>query len=102
MHVLVQVNEKAGLCHRGRTEIIASILQEAKEGATKTHIMYRCNLSFGQLRGYLDFLIKSGFLESMALKPEDGGCYERRLFETTSKGKAFIKGYLNLTALLVE
>jgi len=78
---------------------MANILQSANGGAKKTHIMYQCNLSFRQLQAYLDFLIDAGFLETTVLKTENKG--DSLLFETTSKGKAFIKAYHNLRALLV-
>jgi len=99
VHLLVQVSKKVSLLHRSRIDIIANILQAASEGAKKTHIMYQCNLSFRQLCAYLDFLVDIGFLKSVASKTENQG--DSMLFETTSKGKAFIQAYRNLSALLV-
>jgi len=78
---------------------MANILLAANEGAKKTHIMYQCNLSFKQLRAYLDFLVSTGFLKCTASKTENQS--EALWFETTSKGKAFIQAYRNLSALLV-
>jgi len=99
VHLLVQVDKKVSLLHRGRIDIIANVLQAANGGAKKTHIMYQCNLSFKQLHAYLDFLVEMGFLESSGLKTENKG--NSQLFETTRKGKAFITAYRNLKALLV-
>jgi len=96
---LVQVNRKVSLLHRSRIDIIANILQAAEGGAKKTHIMYQCNLSFRQLHAYLDFLVDMGFLKSIAVKAEGRG--DSPLFDTTSKGKAFIRAYRNLRALLM-
>jgi predicted transcriptional regulator len=44
---------------RSREEIIASILLSARQGATKTGIMYANYLSFSQLNKYLSFGLKS-------------------------------------------
>jgi hypothetical protein len=38
---------------RDRLKIIAEILQAAKNGAKKTHIMYQCNLSYHQTKRFL-------------------------------------------------
>jgi len=81
-------------------DIIANILQAANEGgAKKTHIMYKCNLSFKQLHAYLEFLVETGLLKSNSLRTEAND--KSFLFETTKKGKAFIKAHDNLRALLV-
>jgi len=78
---------------------MANILQATSGGAKKTHIMYQCNLSFRQLNAYLEFLADEGFLDKPRLKPENKE--HPQLFKTTRKGKAFIKAYHNLRALLV-
>ncbi len=92
---------KATSLHRSRFDIMATILLAAnKRAARKTHIMYKCNLSFKQLRTYLRFLAETGLLRSAA---EDAGPDENPvLFETTKKGEAFITAYKNLKALLTE
>jgi len=96
---LVQAIRKASLPNRTKIDIMANILQVANGGAKKTHIMYQCNLSFRQLHAYLNLLVDIGLLEARALKTEDKG--NSQLFETTSKGKAFIKAYHSLKALLI-
>lgn len=78
---------------------MANILREANGGAKKTHIMYKCNLSFKQLHAYLGFLVELQLLKSVKVTSETGG--DSTLFETTSKGKAFIRAYRNMRALLV-
>jgi len=99
VHSLVQVTNKVSLLHRSRIDIIANILLAANEGAKKTHIMYKCNLSFKQLHAYLEFLVEMGLLKSISEKTETNE--NSLLFETTKKGQAFIEAYDNLKALLV-
>jgi predicted transcriptional regulator len=78
-------------------DIIANVLQAADGGARETRILYQCNLSLKQLHAYLDFLVEMGFLERFTLKTQNQD--DCLLFKMTSKGKAFIKAYLNLRAL---
>jgi len=51
--------------NRGRTEIVAMILESANEGATKTKIMYSAFLSYNQLKEYLTFLIENNLIEHL-------------------------------------
>lgn len=60
---------------RVRHDIIIEILQNAKDGAKKTNIMYKAGLSFFQLEKYLNALKKAGFIT------EKNG-----IWETTEKG----------------
>jgi len=76
-----------------RMDIVAGILRVFRGGARKTHIMYRCNLSFGQLEAYLDFLTKSGLVRDISKS-------ESSVFETTDKGAEFLQAYNGLKALL--
>ena len=95
---LVQVDKKLSLLHRSRIDIIANIVRAAEGGARKTHIMYRCNLSFRQLHIYLDFLVERGLLKSISTK--SGGKNDSITYETTSKGMAFIQAYSSIRAIL--
>ena len=63
--------------YRSRTEIVGNILEAANGGATKTKIMYRAFLSYGQLKEYLSVLIENNLIEYL-----DG----TRKFKTTEKG----------------
>jgi predicted transcriptional regulator len=92
---LVQAEKEAEFTARGRMDIIADILNEAKKGAKKTRIMYTCNLSFRQLKVYLDFLIRRNLL---ALFTSSEG--NTRIFRTTKKGLAFLEAYKNLQAVI--
>jgi len=56
------------------------ILEIARDGARKTTIMYKVNLSFRQLQEYLEGLNEAGFLE----KNED-------VWQTTEDGLVVIK-----------
>ncbi len=98
MQSLVQVEKRPGLVHRSRIDIIANILRAAEGGGKKTHIMYRCNLSFRQLHVYLNFLMERGLLKSNPAK--SGGKKGSSTFETTRKGRAFIQAYNNIRVIL--
>jgi len=93
---LVQISKKLSLLHRSRIDIIANILHVSDGGAKKTHIMYKCNLSFRQLHTYLNLLIDRKLLRKVG-KNESR---RQELYETTSKGKAFLQSYKNIKALL--
>ncbi len=81
---------------RSDIDIMARILNEAHEGAKKTHIMYRCNLSYRQLQVYLKLLLGIGLLVSRSEKDSS----ELDLFETTAKGFKFLDAYRTLKALM--
>lgn len=78
---------------RNRLGIIAEILEIAKNGALKTHIMYRANLSFAQLDEYLSLLLETGLLEAVNRS-------EKALYKTTEKGLNYLQGHKKITALL--
>ena len=78
---------------------MAQILNAAEKGARKTHILYQCKLSFKQLNAYLEFLADMGLLKSITLQTDNNGDF--LLFETTNKGKDFVKAYYILRALLM-
>ena len=98
VHTLVQVARKESLAHRSRMDIIANILNVANTGARKTHIMYKCNLSFKQLRVYLEFLRERKLLKSIPLKTQEKN--NSVTYQTTNKGKAFLQAYSSIRALL--
>ncbi len=89
-------NEReTGFAVRGRMDIMADILDQARTGARKTRIMYNCNLSFRQLKVYLDFLLKRSFL-TLVVSAEE----KSRVFRTTKKGLTFLESYRNLQAII--
>lgn len=69
---------------RNREEIIASILDAAKHGATKTRIMYVSFLSFSQLQRYLSMAVETGLLGLDATAKK---------YLITSKGLEYLKRF---------
>jgi predicted transcriptional regulator len=92
----VQAEKEAEFAVRGRIDIIADILRQARHGAKKTRIMYLCNLSFRQLLVYLNFLVKKGFL-SLSLVADSQASV---MFVTTDKGLDFLEAYDSLQAVI--
>jgi len=84
---------------RGRIDIIASILREADNGSKKTRIMYRCNLSFRQMKVYLNLLVEKNLLEVAAFEE---GSAKVEVFKTTDDGRSFVKVYDKLKEILAE
>ena len=76
------------MLRRSYYEIIAEILKTAKDGAKKTRIMYRCNLSYHQTKKLVSHLLETDFLTV-------GNSYH-----TTEKGLPFLKAYHTLELLL--
>ncbi|HEX2409428.1 MAG TPA: winged helix-turn-helix domain-containing protein [Nitrososphaeraceae archaeon] len=77
--------------NRGRTEMLAAMLEVAKGKVTKTKIMYIAFLSFGQLNEYLSILIENNLLKYL-----DG----THKFKTTEKGLNYLKVYNEMGELL--
>ena len=78
--------------NRTRVEILASILKVASNGALKTHIMYKANLSHRQLERYLGFLEERGLLAQGI--DEDMG---NRIYRITNKGCDFLREYSHVS-----
>jgi len=81
--------------NRTRMEILANVLDVAHNGALKTHIMYKANLSHRQLEKYLGFLMNNAMIVKVE-DPESGGT----LYHVTEKGIEFLKDYARLSAHL--
>ena len=77
--------------NRSRTEIVGNILDAANGGATKTKIMYKAFLSYGQLKEYLSILIENNLIEFL-----DG----TQIFKTTEKGLNYLKKHNEMEELL--
>ena len=77
--------------NRSRTEIVGNILEVAIGGATKTKIMYKAFLSYGQLKEYLSVLTENNLIEYL-----DG----TQTFKTTEKGLMYLKMYYEIGELL--
>ena len=74
---------------------MAEMLEISRNGALKTQIMYKANLSFAQLNEYLSLLLEIGLLEAV-----NKG--KKTLYKTTGKGLHYIQGHKKLTALYSE
>jgi predicted transcriptional regulator len=93
---LVLSGNDASSNHRGNLDIIADILDASHNGVKKTFLMYRCNLSFKQLKTYSHFLLNNGLLHVVTEHDQP----DYRLFEVTSKGKEFLRAYRGLKDLM--
>jgi predicted transcriptional regulator len=82
--------------NRSRVEILYDIVSASKESARKTHLMYKSNLSFKQLRLYLDFLLYRGLVEEKNALEEEGG----RTYAATPKGIEFMRLFEDLQGFL--
>ena len=69
---------------RDKLVIMMEIIGIAKKGVSKTHIMFRANLSFSQLNEYLGFLLDQGLIE-VAMGP---GC---GVYKPTARGLEFMQ-----------
>lgn len=72
--------------YRNRVEIVADILNIVENGARKTQIMYKGNLSYKLLTRYLGEVIGAG----LVCAGEKTG-----LYQLTEKGKMFLKHFEN-------
>jgi predicted transcriptional regulator len=80
--------------YRNRTEIVCNILDATNGGgATKTKIMYRAFLSYGQLKEYLSVLTENNLIEY-----RDG----THTFKTTEKGLNYLTVYNEIGELLQQ
>jgi predicted transcriptional regulator len=77
--------------NRGRTEILATMLEAAKGGTTKTKIMYNAFLSYNQLKDYLTIMIENKLIENL-----EG----TQTFRTTEKGLNLLKVHNEIGELL--
>jgi predicted transcriptional regulator len=93
---MVQGEKEGSLNHRGRLDIMANILNTAANGAKKTQLMYRCNLSFKQLETYLNLLTTKRLMS----KQVHNGSKDVTIYETTAKGRSFLRIYHTMDALL--
>lgn len=68
--------------YRSRLEIISMMLQVANKGATKTQMMYGAFLSYPQVKGYTEFLLRKDLI-----RKQDG----TSLYVLTEKGVKFLR-----------
>ncbi len=73
--------------------IMAEILEVAVEGALKTQVMYRANLSFAQLNEYLKLMVDLKLLEQVRNS-------DKNIYKTTTKGMKYLQSYREIKDLL--
>lgn len=96
MGLLIQAGRRVSSSHRGRLDIIADMLDASHGGVKKTYFMYRCNLSFRQLKRYLNFMLNTKLL-NVVIQDDNSN---PDLFEVTDKGRKFLKAYRSLKGLM--
>lgn len=94
--MLASPKKQSSSSHRGRLDIIADILGASFGGVRKTYLMYHCNLSFKQLKFYLEFLLHKKLLQIVS----DNKTSNPGLFKITDKGKKFLEAYKGLKSLM--
>ena len=80
---------------RDKLVIMAEIIGIAKNGTSKTHIMFKANLSFSQLNQYLTILAKSKLLEKSAING-------REIYKSTERGLDFMEKQYEIINLINE
>ena len=78
---------------RDKLYIIAEIVELARDGILKTHVMYRANLSYTQTKDYLKFMLKNKLIEKILINDKD-------IYKTTKKGIDFLQQYRDITELI--
>lgn len=80
---------------RADLDIYATILKAIVErrGISKTHIMYRANISFRQLQNYLALLLKLELAREVERE-------DRMTYEVTDKGKQLLEYYEKVKELM--
>jgi predicted transcriptional regulator len=81
---------------RDRHDIVAEILETARGGTIKTHVMYKARLSYGQISEYIPMLLEKGFLENVTVMKHQ---QLTRLLKTTEKGEKLLENLRSLNLL---
>lgn len=86
---------------RYKFEIMRDMLRATRNGAKKTQIMYKANLSFGQMKIYLPLLIERGLIINREENDVDRGDNKRNItYKISTKGTEFLKRYEELCSLI--
>jgi predicted transcriptional regulator len=78
---------------RSHYHLIGEILNLAAEGASRTRIMYRANLSATMTREYIELLQQKSLIK---LSKQNG----RSIYKTNEKGFQYLQGYRRMLQLL--
>ncbi len=76
---------------RNDLDICADILQVARAGAKKTHLVYKANLNFVLVKKYLSRLSENRLISS-----------ENGHYITTEKGVKFLDNYQEFTSMYLK
>lgn len=68
--------------NRDRLSIIAAVLEASRAGSSKTHIMFKANLSFKLLEKYLTLVTEAGFVNLTDSS-----------YQLTARGDEFLERY---------
>ena len=88
--------------YRSRLQIIADILTAAGKGSRKTHIMFRCYLSYKILCKYLDASVEAGLLrvrgssEPIYVVTDKGRLFLEKFFEYSERRKKMEQSINNI------
>jgi predicted transcriptional regulator len=89
---------------RSRYDIYEEILGSAIKGVYPTRMMYRCKLSFDQLKQFILELLEFGLLSAEDSKGKASGrtnvLGKHVLYRTTDKGIEYLKKFKELKILL--
>jgi predicted transcriptional regulator len=80
---------------RDRLVIMAEIIGISKKGSSRTHIMFKANLSFSQLNQFLELLEKTALLEKISVNG-------KAVYHATQKGLEFLEKQQEVIDLLKE
>ena len=80
---------------RDKLVIMAEIVGIARNGTSKTHIMFKAHLSFSQINQYLKLLPRIGLLEKSAYKG-------KVIYKATQKGLDFMEKQKQIIDMLNE
>ena len=69
------------------------MLDVARRGVKKTHLMYNCGMSFAQLEKYLDLILQT----KLVLIEDDG---PHPMFRISGKGRRFLRAFESLKDLM--
>ena len=74
---------------RSEIDIIKDILSLSEGGAKRTHIIYKCNMSFTQFKRYIEFLSNNNYI----IRQKTDG----RKYHITKDGEHFLKDINKIT-----
>ena len=84
-----------GKRYRSSFEVVAAILEVAAGGVSRFTIARRLNTNYKQLRRYLSYLVRTGFIEAAVRG-------KQILYKTSGKGLEFLRLYNVLLRMLME